>query len=625
MPNRGAEGIIMGEVKGLYDRSPFHDSIPPDHLAIANNISYGEDGWRTRPGCRAYLNLFGVGNVRRFYHYNRLNEVARLIILTESGQLYDSTDMLRPIHNGGAKWKDFSAAQYYNNIFITPHDRNTGIEGEFVYIYDGTTFRKAGGSVPSGQLTAAASNQSGHVEAGTHIYAVAYETASGYLTKPGPAIYPVLASDGTRKVDISNIPIGPPGTIARRLLTTRRIPTTGVGAYNGNQDGYEFFFIPTGRLADNTTTSVTLDFYDADLLLSADYLFDLLADIPAGVGLTTYQKSLVVWGEFNDPSTVRLSRQGEPETFDAVEGLMTVAPNESGGVKNCVEFRDLLYMMKSYRTYAVSRDLTNDESPIFWRIISIDEGIGTECFGIASILDVQGPNTDSFIVAAFSGIYRFNGIYAQPEFSWKIDNFWHQINRSRFDEIQIYNDIVANLIYIFLPDSTVLVADYRNGLDFQSIRWARWTFPWVITSISINVQPDKVEHLLIAGDNVIWQFDPEEINDGDIAIHTKVEYAPQTAQPDGTIFTFKSMKLRGMGNGLLKVKMRGLDDRTTFNVRPINLEMNPGKEYQRQANLVNERCSIEMEMTEADDFVLVQRVTVFPDATWTERPSDPAE
>lgn len=621
MANRDVEGIILGQVNGLYNRSIFHDSVPTDHLAVADNIIYGENGWRTRPGCRE---KFNAGTIRRFYHYNRLNEVPRLLILTEAGELYDSTDLLRPIHTD-EKWKDFSTAQYYNNVFITPHDRNTGIEGESVWFYDGSTFRKAGGSAPSGTLIAAPSNLSGHVEEGMHLYAVSYETASGYLTKPGPQIYASSVADGTRMVNISSIPIGPVGTIARRLLATRRIPTSGVGAYNGNQEGYEFFFIPTGRVADNTTTVVDVDFYDADLLLSADYLFDVLDTIPAGVGITTYQKSLVVWGEFNDPSTVRISKQNEPETFDAVEGLMTVAPNESGGVKNCVEFRDLLYMLKSYRTYAVSRDLTNDESPIFWRIISVDEGIGTECFGIASILDVQGPNTDSFAAVAFSGIYLFNGVYGQPEFSWKIDSLWHDIDRSRFDEIQVYNDVVANLIYVFLPDSTILVADYRNGLSHSAIRWARWTFPWRITSISINVQPDKVEHLLIAGDGRIWEFDPIHLNDGNIAINTKVEYAPQTAAPDGTIFTFKSLKLRAMGFGNLKVEMKGLDNQSSFIVRDITLSMRPGKEYQRQTNLVNERCSLSMEMTNANNFVLVQRVTVFPDATWTERPSDPAE
>ena len=620
MPNRDAEPIVLGEVNGLFNRAPFRDSVPPDHLAVADNIVYGESGWRTRPGCRE---KFSVGTIRRFYHYNRLNEVPRLLILNESGQIFDSTDLLRPILNIPAM-VDFSVAQYYNNIFITPHDRNTGIEGESVYIYDGSSCRKAGGAAPSGTLTAMVSNQSGHVEAGIHIYAVAYETASGYITKPGPAIYAVLESDGKRKVDISTIPLGPAGTVGRRLLATRRIPVTGAGAYTGNQSGYEFFFIPTGRIGDNTTVNVTVDFYDADLLLSADYLFDLMDTIPAGVGLATYQKSLVVWGEFEDPSTVRLSKQNEPETFDAVEGLMSVAPNESGGVKNCVEFRDLLYMMKSYRTYAVSRDLTNDESPAFWRIISIDEGIGTECFGIASILDVQGPNTDSFAAVAFSGIYLFNGTYTQPEFSWKIDSLWHDIDRSRFDEIQVYNDIVSNLIYVFLPDSTILVADYRNGLSHSSIRWARWTFPWKITSISINVQPDKVEHLLIAGDGKIWEYDPTFVNDGNIAIHTLVEYSPQTATPDGTLFSFKALKLRAMGNGTLNIRLGGLDNQCTFTVRPIELMMNPGKEYQRLTNLVNERCSIRMEMTSANDYALVQRVTVFPDPTWTERPSDSA-
>jgi len=516
---------------------------------------------------------------------------------------------------------DFTAAQFFNNIYITPHDRNTGIENETIYVYDGTRCRPVGGAAPAGSIAATVSNLSGHVEAGIHIFAISYETDTGYITKPGPVIYATVTAPGNRQIDITGIPIGPTGTVARRILTTRRIDPA---KYTGNQDGYEFYFVPTGRLADNTTITATVDFYDADLLATADYLFDQLGTIPAGVGITTYQNSLVVWGEYGEPSTVRISKQGDPEAFDAVDGLLTIAPNESGGVKNCVEFRDSLYILKSQRTYSTSRDLVNPELPAFWRVISIDEGVGTECFGIASILDTTGPNTDAFIVAAFSGIYLFNGLYNQPEFSWKIDDLWHNIDRSRFDEIQVYNDIVGNQIYVFLPDSTILVAGYRNGLGFQAVRWARWTFPWRITAIGINVEADRAEHLLIAGDGQLWEMDPLKRNDGVEAIHTHVRYAPQAQDTEGAVFNFTSLKLRALGFGDVQVKLFGLDGVNEYPVREIGLTQTPGKEYGRLTNLVSERCAVELELVNASEYIRVQKLTLFAYPLWAERPSDSA-
>lgn len=611
--NRDHTPIVLSRVNGLYDRSDFEDSVPTDHFSIADNIAYGERGWETRPGTSE---LHTLGNIRRFVHYKRLNEVSRLLILNNVGALYDSTDLGTPILTIPAM-VDFSATQYFNSIYITPHNRTSGIEGEVVYVYDGTTCRPAGASSPSGTLTVVNSALSGHVEAGTHLVAVAFETQSGYISKPGPALYGVVSSDGTKQLDISGIPVGPAGTVARRILSTKRI-----AAYNGNQEGFEFFFVPTGRIANNTDTTATVDFYDADLVVSGDYLFDQLTTIPAGVGITTFQESLVVWGEFAEQSVVRVSKRGDPESFDAVEGYLTVAPNEAGGVKNCVEFRDSLYILKSQRTYSTARDFSNENSAIFWKIISIDEGIGTECFGIANILDTSGPNTDNFLVAAQSGLFLFNGIYLQPEFSWKIDSLWHAVDHDNFDEIQVYNDVVANNIYVLLPDGNLLVGDYKNGLSYDAVRWARWTFPWDITAIAINVGPDELTELLLAGNGTIWRLDPEALNDDDTAINTVVHYAPIGVGEYGSLAHFHVVRIRATGEGNLETSLHSIDHTHMQDLLPIALSENPGREYQRLCNFVGEKCALKFELDAFGEYVRVLNVTLFANETWAERPND---
>ena len=618
--NRDHAPIVISEIQGLFDRSELMDSVPADHLIVADNIAYTERGFRTRSGSQKLHEV--VGGVRRFCSYKRLDEVARLLILNDSGQLYDSTNLGIPILSI-VGMIDFSAAQFYNRIYITPHDRNKGIENETIYVYDGTTCRAAGGAAPTGAITCVNSALSGHVEQGTHLFAVSFETESGYITKPGPSIYGSVLADGTHAVDISGIPTGPVGTVARRILATRRI-----AEYNLNQDGWIFYFVPTGRITNNTDTTVTVDFYDADLVLEADYLFDQLDRIPAGVGIGIYTDSLIVWGEFREPSTVRISKQNDPEGFDAVAGYITVAPNEAGGVKNCIQFRDNLYILKSQRTFSTSRDLVNTDAPIFWRVISIDEGIGTECFGAATVLDTAGPNTDAYIIAARTGMFTFNGVYLQPEFSWKIDRTWNFINPTTFEEIQVINDVVGTRIYVLLPSGELLVADYKNGLAFSSIRWARWTFPWPVTAIGIDVDSDQVVNILLAGASTIWKLDLsyhfDDMNDGDNAINTVVEYGAQSIVPYGSIAHYHGVRMRAIGEGNLAVTVKGLDGANEALLRSLALSPNPGKYLYRGCNLRNEKCVLRLELEDAGNWINLLELTLFASEMWLERPSDTA-
>lgn len=610
--------IVIGETNGLYDRSILPDSIPPDHLITADNIAFMERGYRTRSGSVKLFQPFG--GVKRFVSYKRLDEVSRLLILNNEGKLYDSTDLSTPILTL-VGMVDFSAVQYYNRIYITPHDRNRGLDNQTIYVYDGSVCRQAGGSAPSGTITCTNSLLSGHVEEGTHLFAISFETESGYITKPGPAIYGSVVADGKHAVDIAGIPIGPTGTIARRVLATRRIPV-----YNQGQDYYEFFYVPTGRISNNIDSTVTVDFYDADLVLSADYLFDQLPSIPAGVGIGVYQDSLITWGEFKEPSVVRVSKQGDPEGFDAVTGYLTIAPHEAGSVKNCVQFRDSLYMIKSQRTYSTSRDLVNPESPLFWRVISIDEGIGTECFGIASVLDTAGPNTDNFLAAARSGLYAFNGVYSQPEFSWKVDRLWHTIPAAEFNKIQVVNDVVGSRIHVLLPDGRILTGDYRNGLSYTSVRWAVWTFPWPISAIGIDVDSDQNVNLLVAGNGIIWKLDiayhTDDILDGDNAIHTTVEYAPQSLGNYGSVANFHVVRLRAVGEGELAVSIRGIDGACETQLREFSLTPTPGRYLRRLCNLNAEKCITRLEQNNAGDWLNVVELALFASELWLERPSD---
>src|SRR6266436_3835846 len=126
----------------------------------------------------------------------------------------------------------------------------------------------AGGLTASGGGTAAAA---GSVSPGAHQVCVIFKTRQGYLTKPGPAAS--WTASGSKRAVVTNIPVGPSNVVSRILCFT------GAG-------GASFFY--TGRsgtlfsgnmvIADNTTTSVVVDFSDAILLAGTniDNLFKLI-------------------------------------------------------------------------------------------------------------------------------------------------------------------------------------------------------------------------------------------------------------------------------------------------------------------------------------------------------------
>src|SRR5947199_1998209 len=147
-----------------------------------------------------------------------------------------------------------------------------------------------GGLAASGGGTAAAA---GSVSSGVHQVRVIFKTRQGYLTKPGPAT--TWTASGGKRAVVTNIPTAPSNVVARILCFT--------GAA-----GASFFYTASGTtlfsgnmvLADNTTTSLVVDFSDAILLAGTniDNLFKLI-ELGDCAGVLDYAQRLFWWGERN--------------------------------------------------------------------------------------------------------------------------------------------------------------------------------------------------------------------------------------------------------------------------------------------------------------------------------------
>lgn len=481
---QGHKPNIIDELNGLWQRGD-PETCPKDHFTDCNNIQFtGTVGIETRPGISVTQDIAApLTNIIRIYNFIT-QDANTLLVLDTEGDIYhvlDADTTVGPILTV-VGMTDFAFIPVAGRAYISPFKtygtgsdaQEKGIDNEFLYVYlgDGTPARKAAGAAPINGIppfAGANSGSSGHTDAGFHIFAVVYESNTGFLTAPGPSgAFVTLTTLPNKRVDFSNIPV-PSDVIAFPFKWI--VATKIVTSYNGDETGYQLFFIPGSRIASSTTT-LGISFYDADLLDDASHLVDNYAEIPAGAVLTEYQTRLILCTTFDDISLGLVSAPGEPEAISQIDGLI-IAPLDGNPITNAAELRQILYVFKKSRTIAFT---DNGDVPSSWPMTPIDQAIGCPVHGIATVVDSGSTNIDYLIVSSFKGINLFNGRYQDTELTWKIQDFWLAMEKNDFRNIQILNDSIIQRLYLTLPNFKMLYGDYSNGLNPKKMRWSPWSF-----------------------------------------------------------------------------------------------------------------------------------------------------
>jgi hypothetical protein len=612
--------IPISDFRGLFDRGP-DESVPVDHFKIAQNLKYKTTGFTTRDG---FVTDIAIDEVVRFHVYKITGQASRLIMLV-TGSLYDSADMAKgPILtiNG---MTDFSMETFFDRAYITPHNGLTGMPGQFVHYYTGSgVARIAGGAavLPTPQV-ALSEGLGGHIDKGIHAIAVGFETATGFIT--GFGAFNHLTTTGDKTIEVSLIPGGPPGTVARVLFGTKNVGDPVTGEFNVDYANAEWFFVPNGRIPDNTTSTASISYFDADLLDQADYILEQLPSIPAGVGITAYQGSMVVWGEDANQSVVRVSKAGEPESFNAVEGFLSVEPSIGGGVRNCVEFRSTLYIFKSQRCYMTQA--TNDEAA-FWQVPLLDGSVGTESHGIGKVFDRNSNTVDSYIISSRRGLMMFTGNFGE-ELTFKVKDIWNRITRIYFHKVQVMIDADNQFLYISLPldgavnTNTILFGDYTEGLNSKAIKWSLWTFPHAPISIALDVDDVSKEVIfrIATATGNIRKLDSTIRNDYGLAIQTTFETCQLPMDSKGEVFHHGGVRFRAYGNGRLVPTVTTLDSGQVQNLPSIYLNSAPGVYQLRTYNVQSEKVTIKGSMTLFNEYLVITKMWVFVRQLWLTRPA----
>lgn len=583
---------------GLWSRGQL-DEVPLDHFSDCLNLDWNLDEWKTRPGSFTSITVgFGAGNgkIRRFASFSDPSIGPLVLILDDSGNLYtystrSGDDAVTPVLSD-ANANDFSAIKMLNRIYITFHNGEKGLSSSNlkVFIPGGSPgldeFRDAAGLAPSsaGPMVAV-DGATGIVNAGDYKIAVSYITSSGFVTQPGPKIATVFTpttytAPGVKKIDLSNIPLGPTGTTSRQILITKA-------------DLEEYFFLSSdfgGLIEDNTTTIATLDFDDTtDLVDSADYLFDLLETIPSALVLEDYNDRLGIAGIPDDPSVFMFSLPGDPETFDAIDSIYPINRDDGYTIRNSLVMRKTLYIGKNLGLYSAS---DNGDFPSTWEKPGIvDQVTNVSIHGIAEFFDISGVRVarDWTLIGDRSGILLFDGIVRKPPITDKINDIWQSINYTQYHKMVIAVDEQNHKIYVAIPiegavdNNLLLMGDYNSCPgkipEAYKIKWSEWQInpcnerknP---TEIGLfGFPPDTVPTLKLAsidGGGKIYSFNPFLIDDSGTDIESFFT-TPLMFWESGFVHFFTAARLRVIGDGTILCTIHGEDVTLTASLPNIIL------------------------------------------------------
>lgn len=609
------EPTIVQNFLGTFDRGD-DDSVPPGYFKDSRNIRFITGGVKSREGSSLDISL---ASVVRMAVYKRIGEAQRLLLLDSTGKLWDSTNLVTPILNIAAM-SDFSVEVMFNRAYISPHNGIKGLPGEKVYVYEGSgTARAAAGSAPTGfTLGAADSVTSGNCETGVHVFAVCFETSSGHLTPPGGFVQ--FSPAGGKKVDLSAVAVGPAATVARQIVATKEILD-----FNGDFQNQEYFIVPGGRINDNATTTISVSFFDADLVSSTDYLLDELAEIPAGVGLTNYRGHLCVWGEDLNPSIIRVSKAGQPESHDSVEGYVTVNPGDNGGgVQNCAEFRNQLVICKDERTY-VTQD--NGQNPAFWEVPNaLDSSIGCGSHGIGAIRDFGDNTQDRIFVASRAGLQLFNGTYSDKAITYPIDAIWARITKTAFHKVEVVVDPTESLVYVAVPldgattPNYVIAGDYQESIE--QFKFTLFSFPVAPTTICVDVVTATKASVLKYGSSAgnVYKLDTSQVNDFGNAPNAYVQFGHVPFEDDEKIWHFGGLRLRIKGSGVLDLFVYGEDSAQTLQPASLVLSSAPGRALFRGFNFTNEKASVKVGVDGVGEYFTLTKFILYSKIEWEHRP-----
>jgi hypothetical protein len=213
--------------------------------------------------------------------------------------------------------------------------------------------------------------------------------------------------------------------------------------------------------------------YSADLTaplttIPSDLVLRVYADGTPNTGGQFYIDCIEIFPTLTpvNASLVRASRVEDPESYDGVDGFMSVAENNGQAIRAAFKLRERLYFVKEHSLHVTQDDGTNE--PSLWTISEVSRRLGTP-----SVRGV-GVGEDWVVIAHRTGLYIFSG--GEPiKISQEIQPTWNQINWQYGQTLWVTVDIKERRILVGAPlgtattPNTILMLDYHDLDDADDI------------------------------------------------------------------------------------------------------------------------------------------------------------
>ncbi|HVM59347.1 MAG TPA: hypothetical protein VMV72_00635 [Verrucomicrobiae bacterium] len=159
-------------------------------------------------------------------------------------------------------------------------------------------------------------------------------------------------------------------------------------------------------------------------------------------------------------SLVRASRVEDPESYDGIDGMLSIAENNGQGIRAAFKLRERLYFVKEHSLYATQDDGTNE--PALWSIAEISRRVGTP-----SVRGV-GVGEDWVVIGHRTGLYLFSG--GEPvKISQEIQPTWNQINWQCAQTMWVTVDTKERRIFVGAPFGTATTPNQVLMLDYHDL------------------------------------------------------------------------------------------------------------------------------------------------------------
>src|SRR5882724_8413272 len=338
-------------------------------------------------------------------------------------------------------------------------------------------------------------------------------------------------------------------------------------------------------------------------------------------------------------SLVRASRVEDPESYDGIDGMLSVAENNGQAIRASFKLRERLYFVKEHSLYVTQDDGTNE--PSLWAIAEVSRKVGTPAVrGV-------GIGEDWVVIAHRTGLYIFNG--GEPiKISQEIQPTWSQINWQHGHTLWVTADTKERRILIGVPlgaatsPNKILMLDYRDLDDAEDIagrppinityagrktaadktrKWVPWTI--AANACALVERSDGTASVVLGGGTPgvggggptgrVYQLSDSQPSDNGIAIpsYYTTHYFPERAVElafnlgaHRKLFSYLTMFVEGAGN----LSLTSFIDSPSA-PQPLPLSSPSMKDLELPINVLGERVAFQVSTNQAGAWFRLQKFT----------------